>query len=152
VIGLIAHLKYAIEVYFKYVLTAGASGYAFLQNEAPMVTIRTSKEIGFRLRQLREKAGISQEMLAELVGVSKGQLQKYEYGKNMMNTEKLQLAAVALSVPVQEFFIERGDVLPLAVSEKLLLDSYRAIPDKHVQESILTIATNATKQCHDHPQ
>jgi hypothetical protein len=57
----------------------------------------------------------------------------------MMNTEKLQLAAVALSVPVQEFFIERSDVLPLAVSEKLLLDSYRAIPDKHVQESILTI-------------
>jgi transcriptional regulator with XRE-family HTH domain len=117
-----------------------------------MVTIRSSKEIGFRLRQLRELAGVSQEKLAELIGVSKGQLQKYEYGKNMMNTEKLQLAAVALSVSVQEFFIERGDALPLAVSEKLLLDSYRAIPDKHVQESILTIATNATKQSHDHPQ
>jgi transcriptional regulator with XRE-family HTH domain len=96
-----------------------------------MAKIRTSKEIGFRLKQLRELAGVSQEKLAELIGVSKGQLQKYEYGKNMMNTEKLQLAA--------------NDTLPLAVSEKLLLDSYRAIPDKNVQESILTIATNATK-------
>jgi len=111
-----------------------------------MAMILTSKQIGFRLKQLREQAGISQEKMAELVGVSKGQLQKYEYGKNMMNTDKLQLAAEALSVPVQEFFIEGGEAVPLAVSEKLLLDSYRAIPDKHVQESFLTIAANVTKQ------
>jgi len=65
-----------------------------------MATIRTSKDIGFRLKQLREKAGVSQEKMAELVGISRGQLQKYESGKNMMNTEKLQLAANALSVPV----------------------------------------------------
>ncbi|MGE0155679.1 MAG: helix-turn-helix domain-containing protein [Geobacter sp.] len=111
-----------------------------------MAKIRTSKEIGFRLKQLRELAGISQEKLAELVGISKGQLQKYEYGKNMMNTEKLQLTADALSVSVQDFFIEGKDTLPLAVSEKLLLEFFRAIPDKHVQESLLTIAANATKQ------
>lgn len=110
-----------------------------------MAKIRTSKEIGFRLKQLREQAGVSQEKLAELIGVSKGQLQKYEYGKNMMNTEKLQLAADAISVTVQDFFIEGNDALPLDVAEKLLLDSYRAIPHKNVQESILTIATNATR-------
>ncbi len=111
-----------------------------------MTKILTSKEIGFRLKQLRQRAGISQEKLAELVGVSTNQLQKYESGKNMLNTEKLQLAAGALSVFVQDFFIEREDVLPLAVSEKLLLDSYRAIPNKEIQESILKITTNATKQ------
>jgi transcriptional regulator with XRE-family HTH domain len=112
-----------------------------------MATIRTTEQIGKRLRDLRELAGISQEKMAELMGVSKGQLQKYEYGKNMMNTEKLQLAANALSVPVQEFFVDEGkDVLPLAVSEKLLLDSYRAISDKTIQESILKITTNATRQ------
>ena len=63
----------------------------------------------------------------------------------MMNTEKLQRAADALSVPVQEFFMEGCDVLSMAVEEKLLLDSYRAILNKNVQESILTITTNATK-------
>jgi transcriptional regulator with XRE-family HTH domain len=112
-----------------------------------MATIRTSKEIGFRLKQLRVQAGISQEKLAELVGVSRGQIQKYERGQDMLNTEKLQLTANALSVPIQEFFLDSGDALPLAVEEKLLLDSYRAIPDKTIQESILKIATNATKQC-----
>jgi len=63
----------------------------------------------------------------------------------MMNSEKLQLAANALSVPVQEFFVDGGEALPLGLEEKLLLDSYRAIPNKQVQESILTIAANATK-------
>lgn len=110
-----------------------------------MAKILSSKEIGFRLKQLRQRAGVSQEKLAELVGISKFQLQKYESGQNMMNTEKLQLLAGALSVPVQEFFIAGGDVLPLGVSEKLLLDSYRAIPNKEIQESILKITTNATK-------
>jgi hypothetical protein len=55
------------------------------------------------------------------------------------------LLADALSVPVQEFFVTGEDVLPLAVSEKLLLDSYRAIPNKDIQESILKITTNATR-------
>jgi transcriptional regulator with XRE-family HTH domain len=112
-----------------------------------MAMIRTSKEIGFRLKQLREKTGVSQEKMAELVGVSRGQLQKYESGKNMMNTEKLQLAANVLSVPVQEFFVYEGkDVLPLAVSEKLLLESFRAIPSKEIQASILKITANSAQQ------
>ena len=115
------------------------------QNEGHMAAIRTTEQIGKRLKDLREKAGISQERMAELMAVSKGQLQKYEYGKNMMNTEKLQRAADALSVPIQEFFLQGEDALPVTVEEKLLLDSYRAISDKHVQESILTIATSATK-------
>lgn len=111
-----------------------------------MAKIRTNEEIGFRLKQLREQAGYSQERLAELMEVSKYQLQKYEKGANMLNTEKLQRAADSLSVPVQELFIDGKDVLPISVEEKQLLDSYRAISDKTIQESILKIATNATKQ------
>lgn len=110
-----------------------------------MATIRTNKEIGLRLKKLREQAGISQEKMAELVGVSRGQLQKYESGANMMNTEKLQQVAAALSVPVQEFFMAGEEALPLATSEKLLLDSYRAIPNKEIQESILKITANASR-------
>lgn len=117
----------------------------FFANEGLMATIRTTEQIGKRLKELRERAKISQEKMAELVGVTRGQLLKYESGKNMMNSEKLQLAANALSVPVQEFFMSGEEVLPLDTSEKLLLDSYRAIPNKEIQESILKITTNATK-------
>ncbi len=110
-----------------------------------MAKIRTSKEIGSRLKDLRLQAGLSQEKLSEMVGISTYQLQKYESGQNMMNTEKLQLVAAALSIQVQDLFVTNNDTLPLAVSEKLLLDSYRAIPNREIQESILKITTNATR-------
>ena len=121
-------------------------GILHLKGEAHMAKIRTNEEIGFRLKQLREQAGYSQERLAELMGVSKYQLQKYEKGTNMLNTEKLQWAAESLSVPVQEFFVDGKEALPITVEEKLLLDSYRAIPNKEIQASILKITANATHQ------
>ncbi len=111
-----------------------------------MVKIRTNVEIGNRLKLLREKAGYSQEKLAELIEVSRFQIQKYERGQDMLNTEKLQLLADALSVPVQAFFVSNNsETLPLAVEEKLLLDSYRGIPNREIRESILKITTNATR-------
>ena len=113
--------------------------------ECAMGTILNSKEIGWRLRKFRQQAGWSQERLAEQIGVSIQQVQKYESGSNKMNTDRLQQAAQALDVPIQSFFTDTEKTLPLAVSEKLLLDSYRAIPNKDIQESILKITTNATK-------
>lgn len=111
-----------------------------------MRKILSSKEIGWELRKLRRQAGWSQEKLAEQIGVSVQQLQKYETGANKMNTDRLQQLANALDVPVQAFFADSDETLPMAVSEKLLLDSYRAIENKDVQESILKITTNATRK------
>ena len=111
-----------------------------------MRTILSSKEIGWRLRKFRTQAGWSQGRLAENIGVSVQQIQKYEAGTNKMNTDRLQQVAQALDVPIQKFFIESENSLPMAVEEKLLLDSYRAIPNKEIQESILKITTNATRQ------
>jgi transcriptional regulator with XRE-family HTH domain len=105
-----------------------------------MEMILNSKEIGWRLRKFRTQAGWSQERLAEIQ-----QVQKYESGQNKMNTDRLQQVAQALDVPIQSFFTEIENSLPLAISEKLLLDSYRAIPNKEIQESILKITTNATR-------
>lgn len=111
-----------------------------------MKQILSSREIGWKLRKLRLQAGWTQERLAEQIGVSVQQIQNYESGANKMNTDRLQQLAQALDVPVQSFFSESDETLPLAVSEKLLLDSYRAIDNKEIQESILKITTNATKR------
>ena len=45
-----------------------------------MGNILSSKEIGEKVRLLRKHAGMTQEKLAELVGVSFQQIQKYENG------------------------------------------------------------------------
>lgn len=111
-----------------------------------MDRILSSEEIGFRVRTLRQKAGWSQEQLSEMIGVSPQQLQKYETGKNMMNTDKLQQVAQALSIPVQALFTDINDHMPIGVSEQLLLDSYRAIPNKKLQENILEILVNISSK------
>lgn len=111
-----------------------------------MTRILSSKEIGNRLRMLRQQAGWSQERLSELFGVSPQQFQKYESGKNMMNTEKLQMVANALSIPIQALFSETDDSLPVGVSEQQLLESYRAIPSKRLQENILEIVVNVSSK------
>jgi len=111
-----------------------------------MTRLLSSKEIGNRLRMLRQQAGWSQERLSELIGVSPQQFQKYESGKNMMNTEKLQMVANALSIPIQALFSETDDSLPVGVSEQQLLESYRAIPSKRLQENILEIVVNVSSK------
>jgi transcriptional regulator with XRE-family HTH domain len=110
-----------------------------------MGNIRSSAEIGWRLRTMRQQAGLTQERLAELIGVTSQQIQKYESGASKLNTDRLQQIALVLSVPVQSFFADTNDFLPLEVSEKLLIDSYRSIQNREIRESLLKIATHATK-------
>ena len=110
-----------------------------------MANILTSIEIGWKLRTMRHRSGLSQEQLAEQVGVTPQQIQKYESGQSKLNTDRLQQIAQALSVPAQFFFTEPDEALPLDVTEKVLLQAFRSIPTKDLQECILKIATNASR-------
>lgn len=52
-------------------------------------------DVGFRIRRLREEFGLSQGELAERIGVSFQQVQKYETGKNKVSLNRLcQIAVV----------------------------------------------------------
>ena len=44
--------------------------------------IKTSREIGEKIKRRRRKLGISQEELAETLGVTYQQVQRYENGTN----------------------------------------------------------------------
>ncbi len=66
--------------------------------------VKTSREIGERIKRRRGELGISQEELAETLGVTYQQVQRYENGTNRLNVENIQLVADALSVPVSYFF------------------------------------------------
>jgi len=111
-----------------------------------MSAILSSKEIGWKLRKLRLQAGWTQERLAEQIGVSVQQIQHYESGANKMNTDRLQQLAQALDIPIQSFFTDSDAGIPVAEAEKLLIASYREIPSRDTQESILKITINAAKR------
>ena len=61
-------------------------------------------EIGNRLRARRKLLGLSQGNVAEVVGVTFQQVQKYERGVNRISASRLTQFAEALHVPVSYFY------------------------------------------------
>lgn len=61
-------------------------------------------QIGQRLRNKRWLAGLTQQNLAEAVGIRFQQIQKYESGANRISAARLWELARALDVPVSYFY------------------------------------------------
>ncbi len=57
---------------------------------------------GLNMRRLRRQRRISQEWLAEVVGLTFQQIQKYERGANRMSCSRLMAIAKALDVPPEQ--------------------------------------------------
>jgi transcriptional regulator with XRE-family HTH domain len=62
------------------------------------------RKIGQRVRTRRLEIGMSQERLAELLGVTFQQVQKYEKGVNRIAASRLHAISSALDMPVSRFF------------------------------------------------
>ena len=60
--------------------------------------------VGARIRVRRKLLGISQERLADALGLTFQQIQKYERGANRVSASKLFETAAALEAPVSYFF------------------------------------------------
>lgn len=73
--------------------------------------------VGARIRMRRKVLGVSQERLAEELGLTFQQVQKYERGANRVSASKLYEIARALSVPVAYFFDGLVDPAAQGVAE-----------------------------------
>lgn len=60
--------------------------------------------VGRRLRRRRRLLGLTQQRLAESIGMRFQQIQKYECGANRVTASRLYQIAVALNVPTTYFF------------------------------------------------
>ena len=58
---------------------------------------------GSNIQSLRKKAGMSQEDLAEKLGVSRQAVSKWEMGQSLPETEKLIALSKIFSVPISYF-------------------------------------------------
>lgn len=92
-------------------------------------------DVGGRIRRFRQEAGFSQEKLAELVGVTPQQIQKYEAAKSRISTDKLQQIAAALKIHAADFFDVRSN-LTLNTPELLFIKKLRKVRDPEVHESL----------------
>ena len=69
------------------------------------------KKIGQKIRQMRKGWGLSQSELAERIGISFQQVQKYEKGSTRISVMRLLQISEALGVRITAFF-EEGEGIP----------------------------------------
>jgi len=81
------------------------------------------KYVGSRVRMRRQMLDMSQEKLADGLGLSFQQVQKYEKGTNRMGSSRLQQVADILKVPVP-FFFEGATGQPIKASSKAPTSTY----------------------------
>jgi len=114
-------------------------------------------EVGQRIRIQRLQSGLSQTTLADQLGVTFQQVQKYEKGVNRVGAGRLTKIAKVLGVPVSSFFgahdtasIERTDRGTASSPLKLLtvpgalrlLRAYAQLNDGKMRRSIVELVEN----------
>ena len=86
--------------------------------------------VGQRLRQRRCLLGMTQQKLAESVGIKFQQIQKYEKGTNRVSASRLYKSAQALNEPLQYFL--------MAFRPKIRRCCNRALPKTRIRRHFLT--------------
>ena len=106
----------------------------------------TDRHVGARLRDRRLSLGLTQQGLAELIGVTYQQAHKYEKGINRIAAGRLYTIAKALGVEVGFFYdgidAEPGAFAPTAKQRRLLelSRSFGGIASLRQQEALCSLA------------
>lgn len=121
--------------------------------------------VGNRIRQRRILLGMSQQILAQALGLTFQQVQKYERGSNRIGSSRLHQFSRILNVPISYFFQDlppglaaggsAGEAAATDDSEHMadretleLVRAYYRISDETIRDSILrmieTMAKNQT--------
>jgi transcriptional regulator with XRE-family HTH domain len=75
--------------------------------------------IGKRIAMRRRERGISQASLAERIGISFQQLQKYEQGQNRMTVARLASVSAELDAPIGYFLVGAISLIDPAISDSM---------------------------------
>jgi transcriptional regulator with XRE-family HTH domain len=102
------------------------------------------RHVGARMRERRILLGLTQQQIAELIGVTYQQAHKYEKGINRMAAGRLYRIAQALGVEVGYFFegLQTAGRLVPSPQQRMLLElarNYLNIPAREHREAIVAL-------------
>lgn len=109
--------------------------------------LRVDVEVGARVRDRRRALGLSQTALAEAVGVTFQQIQKYERGANRMGASRLQQIGDALKVPPAFFFDGKTTAFnPLRHPEDQILEFFSTLEGEALIRSFKRIKSQGIRR------
>jgi transcriptional regulator with XRE-family HTH domain len=112
-------------------------------------------EVGQRIRAMRQDAGLSQTQLADELGLTFQQVQKYEKGVNRVGAGRLTKIAQVLGVPVNQLITDeplrkgaQEPESPLALLSKpgalALLRAYGKLKEGTLRRSVVSLVENVS--------
>src|SRR5437762_11235406 len=101
--------------------------------------------VGARIRERRIMLGLTQQQLADLIGVTYQQAHKYERGINRVSAGRLYEISQVLSVPVGYFFegLQGQGARSVSPRERMCLEltrNFAQIPNERHQEALSQLA------------
>lgn len=108
-------------------------------------TAEIDDHVGKRIRERRIMLGLTQQQLAEMIGVTYQQAHKYERGINRVSAGRLFEIGRVLTVPVGYFYEGIGEDAPPQVSqrERMMLEiarNFAEIQNERHQEAVSNLA------------
>jgi transcriptional regulator with XRE-family HTH domain len=110
--------------------------------------------VGARIRERRVMLGLSQQQLAQMIGVTYQQAHKYERGLNRISAGRLYEIAQVLGVPVSWFFdgLSTTDApAEMTQRQRMCLElarNFAAIDNEKHQEALSQMARALASQAH----
>ena len=103
------------------------------------------RHVGARVRERRIMLGLTQQQLADLIGVTYQQAHKYERAINRISAGRLLEIAQVLGVPVNYFFagLEQDNDRSVTPRERMCLElarNFAQIPNERHQEALSQLA------------
>ena len=106
----------------------------------------TDRHVGARIRERRIMLGLSQQQMADMIGVTYQQAHKYERGINRISAGRLYEIAQVLRVPIEYFFQSLGGAEgpgTLDDRQRMCLElarNFAQIPNQRHQEALSQLA------------
>lgn len=105
----------------------------------------TDRHVGARIRERRIMLGLSQQQMADLIGVTYQQAHKYERGINRISAGRLYEIAQVLGVPVNYFYegLDSQRAPELSARQRMCLElarNFSSITNEKHQEALSQLA------------
>jgi putative transcription factor len=98
--------------------------------------MKLQDRVALRIRVTRKRRGFTRAVLAERVERTVGAISQFERGRSLPRFETLERLALALDVPIRDFFdVGKGDDggIQRAKLIAVILDIARGLPDRDLQ-------------------
>jgi transcriptional regulator with XRE-family HTH domain len=107
------------------------------------------RHVGARMRERRIMLGLTQQQMAELIGVTYQQAHKYEKGINRIAAGRLYAIGQALGIDVGYFYegLDNGRPIESSPQQRMLLELARnfiALPSRRYQDALCSLARALT--------